>query len=235
MRASRHIVPLTLVSLLVAVHLPVSAATPEAPAAAGTPVEAPSATAAQETALAQGQAADLQRLVDEGAVRVLRSTSNGDYETRLLVEKERVVFYVAMYYQGAIWRVFRNSTLNHAEPVYAKLAKQSAAWAVDDIQRKILASRKREQEDALQTDQARALALSREVAAMEADQERIAEQRKAVTAERHSAEKDNQSTAAEIDRLRAQIRQLESQLAGTSGTAPRAPRVARASQQPAAK
>jgi len=191
--------------------------------------------AAQETALAQGQAAELQRLVDEGAVRELRSTSNGDYATSLLVEKERVVFYVAMYYQGAIWRVFRKSTLNHAEPVYAKLAKQSAAWADDDIQRKILASRMREQEDALQTEQARALALTHEVAAMEAGRERIAEQRKTVTAERHSAEKDSSSTAAEIDRLRAQIRQLESQLAGTSGTAPRASRIARTAQPQTAK
>jgi hypothetical protein len=231
MRASRHLAPLTLACLLAVVHLPATATA----TASGASGEAPEATAAQASVLPQGQAADLQRLIDDGAVRTLRSTSNGDYETQLLVENDRVVFHVAVYHQGAIWRAFRKSTLNQAEAAYATLAKQSAGWADDDIQRKILASRKREQEDALQTDQARAVALTREVAAVEAGRERIAEEQKAATAERRSVEKENQGTAAEIDRLRAQIRRLESQLAGTAGGAPRASRVARTSPPQTAK
>jgi len=232
MRAPLRLARLTLASFLAAAPLASFAANPVMPDPAA---ETSAVTAMPEDALPQGQATDLQRLIEGGGVRELRATSNGDYATKLLVENDRVVFYVTMYYENALWRVFRKSTLNQAETVYSRLTKQRASWADDDIHRKILASRKREQEEALQNDQARAAALTREVAAMESERARIAEEQKAVTSARQSAEKENRSAAIEIEKLRAQIRQLESQLSSTGGTASHASKVTRASQQQSAK
>lgn len=174
-----------------------------------------------DAAMFQGLRAELEQLLDAGTVHELRATSNGDYNTRLLLADDQMVFYVAMSYQHGLWRVFRQRSQGQAEDIYARLSRQSAVWAESDIQRQILGTRKREAEKALQLGEAKAQALSREVAAMETERVRIAAEREAIAAERRAVDAEGREMTARVEQLQNQIRQMEAELANPGASASR--------------
>ncbi len=160
------------------------------------PPAAPAQLSETDAAMFQGLRAELEQQLDAGTVHELRATSNGDYNTRLLLADDQMVFYVAMSYQHGLWRVFRQRSQGQAEDIYARLSRQSAVWADSDIQRQILGTRKREAEKALQLGEAKAQALSREVAAMETERVRIAAEREAIAAERRAVDAEGREMTA---------------------------------------
>lgn len=218
MSTSLPFAPLVLAVLACAASLSATAA--ETPLT--TPLTPPAVQAISDAdaATVPGHRAEFEQRLNAGTVHELRATSNGDYTTRLLIADDQAVFYVAMSYQRSLWRVIRLQSQGPAEDTYARLARQSAAWAENDIQRQVLSSRKHEAEKALQLGEARAQALSREVAAMEAERARMVAEREAIAAERRAVAAEGRDTTAKVGQLQNQIRQMEAELAnpGTSAT-----------------
>jgi chromosome segregation ATPase len=120
--------------------------------------------------------------------------------------------------------VSRFSTLGAAESAYKAATKQSAAMADEDVKRQYLATQQRQYDRAIQDAETQASALGNDLIALQAQRARIADARKTSHEEVQTAEVDNRAARAQLDKLRAEIRRIESSLADAGQVAPGSPK-----------
>ncbi|MBB2917285.1 DUF2968 domain-containing protein [Cupriavidus alkaliphilus] len=161
----------------------------------------------------QSVIAELQQRVADGSVRELRASVDGDYGTALLLADDKVLCYVALLYQNKMWRVLRFDNLGAADAAYRNASKQNGAIAGDAIRRQVLATQLRQYERAIEDAQARAEALNNDMRLVQAQRLRMAEDQKTSRAEVQTAELDSRAARAQLEKLRREIRRIESSLA----------------------
>ncbi|MBB3015452.1 DUF2968 domain-containing protein [Cupriavidus alkaliphilus] len=161
----------------------------------------------------QSVIAELQQRVADGSVRELRASVDGDYGTALLLADDKVLCYVALLYQNKMWRVLRFDNLGAADAAYRNASKQNGAIAGDAIRRQVLATQLRQYERAIEDAQARAEALNNDMRLAQAQRLRMAEDQKTSRAEVQTAELDSRAARAQLEKLRREIRRIESSLA----------------------
>ncbi|CAJ0807137.1 MULTISPECIES: DUF2968 domain-containing protein [Ralstonia] len=173
-------------------------ATPQAPAAA--------------TAASAGTVAELQQLLAQKRLTELRTTYNGDYGTSLLLVNEDTTAYVALSYRKELWRVYKFASVAPAEGAYDTLARQTRAWAEDDLRRAITAGQKAQLEREAQAAEQRAASLSQEVRIMQAQRQKMLEEQQTVRQQTQALDVERRAYKAQVDSLQQQIRLLEKQL-----------------------
>ncbi|MBB3009257.1 DUF2968 domain-containing protein [Cupriavidus alkaliphilus] len=161
----------------------------------------------------QSVIAELQQRVADGSVRELRASVDGDYGTALLLADDKVLCYVALLYQNKMWRVLRFDNLGAADAAYRNASKQNGAIAGDAIRRQVLATQLRQYERAIEDAQARAEALNNDMRLVQAQRLRMVEDQKTSRAEVQTAELDSRAARAQLEKLRREIRRIESSLA----------------------
>lgn len=161
----------------------------------------------------QSVIAELQQRVADGSVRELRASVDGDYGTALLLADDKVLCYVALLYQNKMWRVLRFDNLGAADAAYRNASKQNGAIAGDAIRRQVLATQLRQYERAIEDEQARAEALNNDMRLVQAQRLRMVEDQKTSRAEVQTAELDSRAARAQLEKLRREIRRIESSLA----------------------
>jgi hypothetical protein len=189
------------------------------PAAAPAPALAAGASPAVDPA-SLSLIAELQQRIEESTVKELRASVDGDYGAALLLADDKLLCYVGLMYQNKIWRVLRFDNLGAADAAYRQASKQSAALATDAIRRQVLATQLRQYERAIQDAEARADALGNDVRLMQAQRLRIVEDQKTSRAEVQTAELDSRAARAQLDKLRREIRRIESSLADSGEMLP---------------
>ncbi|WP_340525262.1 DUF2968 domain-containing protein [Cupriavidus necator] len=168
----------------------------------------------------QSLIAELQQRVADGSVRELRASVDGDYGTALLLADDKVLCYVALLYQNKMWRVLRFDNLGAADAAYRNASKQNGAIAGDAIRRQLLATQLRQYERAIEDAQARAEALNNDMRLVQAQRLRMVEDQKTSRAEVQTAELDSRAARAQLEKLRREIRRIESSLADSSEILP---------------
>ncbi|SDC14856.1 Protein of unknown function [Cupriavidus sp. YR651] len=157
--------------------------------------------------------AELQQRMRDKSVRELRASVNGDYGATLMLADDQVLCYVGLSYQNKLWNVSRFHSLAAAESAYRTASKQSAAMADDEIRRQLLATQQRQYDRAIQDAEARASALSNDLSVIQAQRQRLTETRQASRMEVQAAEVDNRAARTQLEKLRQEIRRIESTLA----------------------
>jgi hypothetical protein len=168
----------------------------------------------------QSVIAELQQRVADGSVRELRASVDGDYGTALLLADDKVLCYVALLYQNKMWRVLRFDNLGAADAAYRNATKQNGAIASDAIRRQLLATQLRQYERAIEDAQARAEALNNDMRLVQAQRQRMVEDQKTSRTEMQAAETDSRAARAKLEKLRREIRRIESSLADSGEMLP---------------
>jgi hypothetical protein len=177
------------------------------PAANGAPAASP------------GSLAELKQRLSNQSVRELRTSYSGEYGTTLLMADNAPVFYVALLNQKSLWRVLRFDSLAPAERAYTQLSQRSADWADEEIRLQVLNAQSQALERSKQESEARLAALNTDMQIMQSEQARITQGRQAAQSQVKASEIERRAYQIQLDQLRRNIRQLESQLSGTHGPA----------------
>ncbi len=169
-------------------------------------------TQAGAPAASTGSVAELQQLLAQKRLTELRTTYNGDYGTSLLLVNEDTTAYVALSYRKALWRVYRFESAAPAEAAYDLLARQTRAWAEDDVRHVVATGQKAQLEREAQAAEQRAAALNQEVRAMQAQRQKMLEEQQAARQQTQALDVERRAYRTQIDSLQQQIRLLEKQL-----------------------
>ncbi|NKA12444.1 hypothetical protein GO306_00829 [Ralstonia solanacearum] len=169
-------------------------------------------TQASAPAASTGSVAELRQLLAQKRLTELRTTYNGDYGTSLLLVNEDTTAYVALSYRRELWRVYKFGATAPAEAAYDMLARQTRAWAEDDVRHAVAAGQKAQLEREAQAAEQRAAALSQEVRAMQAQRQQMLEEQQAARRQTQALDAERHAYKTQIDSLQQQIRLLEKQL-----------------------
>ncbi|MHA6825067.1 DUF2968 domain-containing protein [Ralstonia pseudosolanacearum] len=169
-------------------------------------------TQASAPAASTGSVAELRQRLAQKRLTELRTTYNGDYGTSLLLVNEDTTAYVALSYRRELWRVYKFGAAAPAEAAYDMLARQTRAWAEDDVRHAVAAGQKAQLEREAQAAEQRAAALSQEVRAMQAQRQQMLEEQQAARRQTQALDAERHAYKAQIDSLQQQIRLLEKQL-----------------------
>ncbi|MGN6653412.1 DUF2968 domain-containing protein [Trinickia sp.] len=194
---------------------PAVAATPVASTQLSTPVtsadEPVSASSADDSSQAQGNVAELQRLMHDNALSELRTAYNGTYGASLLLYGKDMTYYVVLFQQKNDWRVIKTTKQDYAEAVYADFVRRSAQLADVEIQRTVLAAQKTYTEALIAQAQARADRLQADLDVAHKQQALVASRQKQAREEAVALQTQKAAAQEQLSAVRQQIHLLQRQ------------------------
>ncbi len=175
--------------------------------------------------------AELRELVEQRAVRELRTTYNGHYGASLLFKPDDLTYYVALFQQRQFWRAIKTQDYAQAEKLYRSFADQTESLARVDIDRIRLDAERLYTESRIQSQSAELDALRNNLAYQRererqvvVAQEQAREQASALAAQEQAARERLEALQRSISALeRQQSSMLEAAIAPPPDT-PRARR-----------
>jgi hypothetical protein len=149
--------------------------------------------------------AEVEWLAEEEALTPFRVFRSFDYSVSLLFHARELVYYVALYQEGALWRALRAADLDAAEAAFHHFEEQATRLSEGETRRAQLAA---------QNDQ-----LARMIAQSEAQAERLrcdlqrnAAQEQAVTGRQHQVRKEVSQLEAQRVAAQAQLNKAHRQI-----------------------
>jgi hypothetical protein len=188
---------------------PASATLASVPAAS--PEAAPSVAPAEEVADAQGDVADLQRMMRGNELAELRTAYNGTYGASLLLHGKDMTYYAVLFQQKNFWRVIKTTNADYAEAVYADFVRRSAQLADVEIKRTVLAAQKAYTEEQLAKAQARADRLQADLDVARKQQALVASRQKEARDEAASLRTQKLAAQQQLADMQQQIHLLQSE------------------------
>ena len=204
--ASPAIAPVLTASAPVIAAVPAQAAPLQTPVASDPSVPAASA---DDTKEAQGNVADLQRLMRGNDLTELRTSYNGSYGASLMLYGKDLVYYVVLFQQKNFWRVIKTSDEGRAEVVYADFVHKSAQLADPELRRAKLAAEKAHTERLIALAQTRAERLQADLDVAHQQQALVASRQKEVRAEAVALESQKHAAQDQLRDLRRQVQALQ--------------------------
>lgn len=188
----------------------VAASEPAAAPAASEP-DAASAPAASEQKDAQGNVAELQRLMHGNELTELRTSYNGSYGASLLLYGNELTYYVVLFQQKNFWRVIKTSDEGRAEAIYADFVHKSAQLADVELRRAKLAAQKAYTERLIALSQARADRLQADLDVARQQQTVVANRQKQARDEAAALAAQKRAAQEQLRELRRQVQLLQRQ------------------------
>jgi hypothetical protein len=154
---------------------------------------------------AQGNVAELTRMIHDGQLSELRTTYNGSYGASLFFYPQEVTYYVALFQNKHFWRVLKSKNVDRAEAIYAEFARQTEQLADVEIRSLLLQAQKEYIEGIIATSQERAKRL-------QADLDVVRTQQAKVNDYQRQAQDEALRLHAEQERARARLRQVQGEV-----------------------
>lgn len=202
-----------------AASVPAAPAVAPTPAVASTQLSTPATSAdepvaasqADDSSQAQGDVAELQRLMHDNALSELRTAYNGTYGASLLLYGKDMTYYVVLFQQKNFWRVIKTAKQDYAEAVYADFVHRSAQLADVEIQRTVLAAQKTYTEALIAKAQARAGRLQADLDVARKQQALVASRQKQAREEAVALQTQKAAAQEQLSAVRQQIHLLQRQ------------------------
>lgn len=188
-----------------------AAPSPQMSASVASPDQAASALAADEGNDAQGNVAELQRLMHGTELSELRTAYNGTYGASLLLHGKDMTYFVVLFQQKNFWRVIKTTNEDYAEAVYAEFTRRSAQLADVEIKRTKLAAQKAYTEALIAAAQARADRLQADLDVARKQQELAASRQKEAREEAAALQNQKLVAQEQLDAVRQQVHSLQRQ------------------------
>ena len=102
-----------------------------------TPLRPPGVASQQSgtQGLHAGQIAELEWLVQHGALSTFRTFQSFGYSASLLFHPRELVYYAVLYHEDAVWRVLRAGDIDAAEPAFRHFVDHAMRLADADMRR----------------------------------------------------------------------------------------------------
>ncbi|HEY3536805.1 MAG TPA: DUF2968 domain-containing protein [Trinickia sp.] len=197
------------------IPLTAGAATPAVATSDASPVheQAPTASAVSQAEdskeAAQGNVAELQRLMHGSDLTELRTSYNGSYGASLLLYGKELTYYVALFQQKNFWRVIKTQDEARAEAIYAEFAKKSAQLADVELRGAKLAAQKTYTEHLIALSQARAERLQADLDVAHQQQALAADRQKRARGEAAALDAQKRAAQDQLRALKRQVRELQ--------------------------
>lgn len=205
-----------------AASAPIAAALPadsSQPVPGASPDQAAAAPAADDVKEAQGNVAELQRMIHSNDLAELRTCYNGTYGASLMLYGKEMTYYVVLFQQKNFWRVIKTQDDARAEAIYADFAHKSAQLADVEVRRAKIAAQKAYTERLIALSQERADRLQADLDVARQQQMVVAGRQKQAREEAAALETQKQAEQEQLRQLRRQVRMLQRQTeAGLPGT-----------------
>lgn len=176
--------------------------TPQPVAAALTNAAGASSVSAGD---AQGNVAELMRLIHESRLSELRTTYNGSYGASLFFYPQEMTYYIALFQDKHFWRVIKSEDAARAEVIYSGFVQQTVQLSEVEIRRTQLQAQKAYIEDLTAMSEDRAKRLQADLEVARTQQAKVSD---------YQRQTQDEATAlfAEKDKAQAQLRQMQSQV-----------------------
>ncbi|TKC92658.1 DUF2968 domain-containing protein [Trinickia terrae] len=160
---------------------------------------------------AQGNVAQLMKLIRNGELNELRTTYNGTYGASLFFHAQEMTYYVALFQDKHFWRVIQSQDRGRAEAIYASFAQKTAQLSEIEIRRTELQAQNvfLDRIIALQNDQAKRL--QADLAIARAQQAQVSEQQRQARGEAAELQAEKSEAQARLRDLQRQVQQLQRQ------------------------
>ncbi|SPB14919.1 putative lipoprotein [Caballeronia novacaledonica] len=183
-------------------------------ACAADEVRAGSSPNKPDAAATNGDVAEFQSLVSTGRITELRKTLNGSYGASLSYFADQMTYYVALFQQNNIWRVFKTQNDGRAETVYSDFAKTSTTLADAEIKRIKLEAEKAYADRQISVQQERASRLQADLDIARAQQSQVTsyqlEQQNAI----RELRTEQAAAQAQLRALQTRVQELQKQSDG---------------------
>ncbi|MDN7586701.1 DUF2968 domain-containing protein [Burkholderia seminalis] len=162
-------------------------------------------------ASAQGNVAELTRMLHDGRIVEMRTTYNGSYGASLMFDPREMTYYVALFQDKNLWRVIRSQEKNRAEMVYANFVQQTVQLADIEIRRTELQAQKAFLERVIALQASRAQQLQADLSVARSQQAEVAQRQKSAQEQTQALQVEKRAAQIQLRDLQEQVRQLEKQ------------------------
>ncbi|MFC0399300.1 DUF2968 domain-containing protein [Paraburkholderia rhizosphaerae] len=160
---------------------------------------------------AQGDVAELTRLIHSASLNELRTTYNGGYGASLFFYAQDLTFYVALFQDKHFWRVIKVQDEARAEEIYASFAKQTEQLADIDIRRAKLQAQTAYIERMIGLSEDRAQRLQADLNVARDQQAKVAEYQRQARDEALVLRDEKEKAQSQLRQLQQQVQQLQQQ------------------------
>ncbi|TCW86674.1 hypothetical protein C5O80_01490 [Burkholderia sp. SRS-46] len=160
---------------------------------------------------AQGNVAELTRMLHDGKVVEMRTTYNGSYGASLMFDPQEMTYYVALFQDKHLWRVLKSQDKSRAEMVYANFVQQTVQLSDIEIRRTELQAQKAFLERVIALSSSRAQQLQADLSVARSQQAEVAQRQKSAQEQAHALQIEKRAAQAQLRELQQQVQQLERQ------------------------
>ncbi|VWC44592.1 DUF2968 domain-containing protein [Burkholderia lata] len=173
--------------------------------------DAAASGAAATDASAQGNVAELTRMLHDGRIVEMRTTYNGSYGASLMFDPREMTYYVALFQDKHLWRVIRSQEKSRAEMVYANFVQQTVQLADIEIRRTELEAQKAFLERVIALQANRAQQLQADLSVARSQQAEVAQRQRSAQEQAQALQVEKRAAQMQLRDLQEQVRQLEKQ------------------------
>ncbi|WP_322065858.1 DUF2968 domain-containing protein [Burkholderia ubonensis] len=160
---------------------------------------------------AQGNVAELTRMLRDGKVVEMRTTYNGSYGASLMFDPQEMTYYVALFQDKHLWRVIKSQDKGRAEMIYANFSQQTVQLSDIEIRRTELQAQKAFLERVIALSNSRAQQLQADLGIARSQQAEVAQRQKSAQEQAHALQIEKRAAQAQLRELQQQVQQLERQ------------------------
>ncbi|WP_080437988.1 DUF2968 domain-containing protein [Burkholderia ubonensis] len=160
---------------------------------------------------AQGNVAELTRMLRDGKVVEMRTTYNGSYGASLMFDPQEMTYYVALFQDKHLWRVIKSQDKSRAEMIYANFSQQTVQLSDIEIRRTELQAQKAFLERVIALSNSRAQQLQADLGIARSQQAEVAQRQKSAQEQAHALQIEKRAAQAQLRELQQQVQQLERQ------------------------
>ncbi|WP_080406519.1 DUF2968 domain-containing protein [Burkholderia ubonensis] len=160
---------------------------------------------------AQGNVAELTRMLRDGRVVEMRTTYNGSYGASLMFDPQEMAYYVALFQDKHLWRVIKSQDKSRAEMIYANFSQQTVQLSDIEIRRTELQAQKAFLERVIALSNSRAQQLQADLGIARSQQAEVAQRQKSAQEQAHALQIEKRAAQAQLRELQQQVQQLERQ------------------------
>ncbi|WP_080418213.1 DUF2968 domain-containing protein [Burkholderia ubonensis] len=160
---------------------------------------------------AQGNVAELTRMLRDGGVVEMRTTYNGSYGASLMFDPQEMTYYVALFQDKHLWRVIKSQDKSRAEMIYANFSQQTVQLSDIEIRRTELQAQKAFLERVIALSNSRAQQLQADLGIARSQQAEVAQRQKSAQEQAHALQIEKRAAQAQLRELQQQVQQLERQ------------------------
>jgi hypothetical protein len=176
--------------------------------AAATPGAAVGASAGSD---AQGNVAELMRMIHDSQLTELRTTYNGTYGASLFFYPQEMTYYIALFQDKHFWRVIKSQDDARADAIYTGFAQQTAQLADVEIRRTQLQAQKAFIENVIALSEDRAKRLQADLDVARTQQAKVNDYQRQTQTEAAALRAQKEQAQAQLRQVQYQVQQLQRQ------------------------